>query len=234
MKSKSLLFSVVALLLFLSIPATSQAYLREVRFDVYTTNYSDHTDINFVVIPKGTHNRNTPDIIASITVAAPDGTIFSMNTDDNWLPYDGIYYGQYQADDFNSNNIPSGTYTVTVTGIEYNLVITETDFNNASVLTPPVITDPADGATVDSDHLFLWTNVTGASYYRVLIWNESDDDPLYWWWNRQFRTNHNGAIFPNGNLKPGLQYKMRIEARSGRLDLDKRSRSDWITFTVSN
>jgi hypothetical protein len=102
-------------------------------------------------------NKNPPDIISSITVTAPDGTVFSMNTDQNWLPYDKIYWGTYRADDFNSKQIPSGTYQVKVTAPEYNLEITETDVVDASVLAPPAITSPTDGATVNKDHVFWWT-----------------------------------------------------------------------------
>ncbi len=234
MKLKQLLSIVFALVLFHSICPATHAYLCRVRFDVWTTNYSDYTDINMMVIPEDTNNQNPPDTITSITVTAPDNTVFTMNTVNNWFPYDRIFYGTYQADDFNSNRIPSGTYRVTVTAPEYNLQITETDFVTASVLTPPVITDPTDGATVGKDHVFWWTTVPGATYYRVLLWNEDWDDPVFWWWDRQFRTNHNGVMFPNGVLKPGIQYKIRIEARDGSQDMDRRSRSDWIYFTTSN
>jgi hypothetical protein len=234
MKLKYLLSIVSALLLFLSICPASQAYLSEVRFNVWTTNYTDHTDMNIMVIPIDTHNQNPPDIISSIQVTAPDGTVFVMDTDQNWFPYDRIFYGTYQADDFNSKTIPSGTYKVKVTSPQYNIKITETDFNNASVLAPPAITSFPDGATIDKDHVFLWTYVSGASYYRVLLWNESWDDPVFWYWDIQFRTSLTAALFPNGTFKPGHQYRIRIEARSGRQDLDKRSRSDWITFSISN
>lgn len=234
MRSRSLLFGVVALLLIFSFSPASHAYLCRVIVDGCTTNYTDDTQLNIAVIPTDTTNQNPPDIISSITVTAPDGTVFTMNTDQNWLAYDRIYWGTYRADDFNFKRIPSGTYQVRVTAPVYNLEITETDVIDASVLAPPAITSPTDGATVNKDHVFWWTAVSGATYYRIWLWNESWNEPVYWCWENQFKTNHNGAQIPNGYLKPGFQYRMRIEARAGGQDLDKRSRSDWITFTVSN
>ena len=114
-------------------------------------------------------------------------------------------------------------------------VINESDYNDGSVLDPPAFTNLTNEQTdVPKDHIFYWTAVSGATHYRVLIWNEDWNEPVYWFWDRQFRTNHAACMFSNGDLKPNTQYKIRIEARGGSQDLDKRSRSDWINFTTSS
>ena len=122
-----------------------------------------------------------------------------------------------------------------VEGFEHGIAIIDSDDNDASTLPVPVFeTLPGDLQSVPKDFIFWWHTVEGATYYRVLLWNESWNEPVYWFWDKQFRTNIRACMFPNGELKPNTNYKMRIEARGGSQDLDKRSRTDWLYFRTAN
>ena len=82
---------------------------------------------------------------------------------------------------------------------------------------------------------FTWTKVTGATYYRVDLWDDSDGEPIYFYiggnaWNTDMRS----VTFPTGILKKGYHYRIRIQARDNDQDLDARSQNNWTAFTVAN
>jgi hypothetical protein len=200
--------------------------------NVWTTNYTDDQQLNVWLEVKDTEIKNPPEIIASIEVTAPDGTIFNMTTAQNWLPYDRGYWMRARAEDFPLQVIPSGVYKVKVVP-NSGFTIEEEDEIDATFLAPPVITYPTEGSTVGSTPTFRWNPVPDAKYYRILLWNECWNEPVYWfWWNdsRKFYTNLPGAKIPLGQLLPNCSYSLRVEARSGSQDLDKRSRSVWVNF----
>ena len=95
-------------------------------------------------------SKNPPDFVKSITVTAPDGSVFTMDTANNWMVYDKGYWGKYLPENFNSGDIPSGDYTVSVEGFEFDLVVTGSDYNDASVLIPPAFTNLSPDQTGDS------------------------------------------------------------------------------------
>jgi hypothetical protein len=223
------------LLLFLSYCPSTHAYLQKVYFDVNTMNFNDRKELRVWLSVNDTNSKNPPDIVKSITITAPDNTVFTMNTANNWLPYDRGYYGNYSPEEFNSGDIPSGNYTVRVEGIEFNLAITDSDYNDASVLTPAAFTNLSNEQTgIPKDYIFYWTPVAGATHYRVQLWDENWNEPVYWYWDRPFMTNHAACMFSEGDLRPNRRYRIRIEARSESQDLDKRSRSDWVYFTTGS
>ncbi len=230
MKAKGFLAIGIALLIIFSFSFAAQAYVKKVYLNVWTTNYTNDQQLNVWLEIYDTVISNPPDAVKSIKVTAPDGTEFDLTTAMNWLQYDRGYWAQYRAEDFDSGVIPAGKYKVRVEAKEYNLVIEETDTIDATFLDPPVITSPSDGSTIGASHMFTWTAVPGAKYYRILLWHESWNEPVYWFWRKRFYTDHTACILPRGDLRPDSYYRFRVEARSGSQDLDKRSRSDWIYF----
>lgn len=231
MKCKRFFTIGLSFLIIFSFCAVTQAYLRRIHVNVWTTNYTDDQQLNIWLEVWDTENKNPPEIITSIEVTAPDGTIFNM-TDDAWLPYDRGYWMAARAGDFDSTEIPSGVYKVKVVP-NSGWTIEQGDWIDATFLDPPVITYPTEGSTVVQPLTIRWNPVVGAKYYRVLLWNECWNEPVYWfWWNdsRKFYTNLPGAKIPLGQLKPNCSYRLRVEARSGSQDLDKRSRSVWVNF----
>jgi hypothetical protein len=51
-----------------------------------------------------------------------------------------------------------------------------------------------------------------------LIWNNTWNEPVYWTWDKQARTDLTSFTVPIGELKPNCQYKFRIEPRSNAQD----------------
>ena len=233
-KFKNLLITGLSFLFIFSFFATSQAYLQKVHFDVQTTNYTDDQQLNVWIGIEDTVSKNPPDDIESISVTAPDGTVFTMTTANNWLQYDRGYWQSYHAEDFNTDVIPGGEYKVLIKGKKFSLEIEETDTVDATFLEVPTITSPTDGSSVGRTPLIEWTAVPGATHYRILIWDEYSNEPVYWFWRRRFYTDHNVCLLPLGDLRPDGYYRLRVEARAGSQDLDKRSRSDWIYFYTNH
>jgi hypothetical protein len=179
-------------------------------------------------------NLDAPSFVKEISVRAPDGTHLSIHPTKNWLHTNNIYYKAFNASDFKSKNILGGTYYVTVTPF-VGTAITETDSLYATFLPVATITSPGDTETnVAATPTFYWTAVPGATHYRLRLWNNTRDEPVYWYYNKVLTTDFNSVAMPPGALKPGCEYELRIEARSGSQDLDLRSQSDSVTFTTGN
>jgi len=67
-------------------------------------------------------SKNPPDFVKSITITAPNGTVITMDTVNNWLPYDRGYWASYPPELFlPAGEIPSGEYTVGVEGYDFDL-----------------------------------------------------------------------------------------------------------------
>lgn len=244
MGRKNLAFMAASILVF-ALAGNVQAGLTRVVFDVFTTNYTNaaQQQINFWIPVYDNQNHYGPDFVSSITITAPGGRTFSVHPKKDWLPYDRAYWkALYSNPDFQGNPIPAGTYTVTVVPLVANTgltiaqsTISETDSVTAAFLPTPVVSSPAPGATgLGQSPNLIWGAVTGATYYRVQLWNDSWNEPVYWTWDKQARTDFTRFRIPAGELKPNCQYKFRIEARSNSQDVDMRSRSDWFTFTTGN
>ncbi len=232
MKFKQFFTLGLFLLLFFTFCPAAQAYLSRISADVWTTNYTDpqQQQLNVWIGITDTQNKNPPDIIASIEVTAPDGSILNLSPIENWLQYDRGYWAAFNAADFDGQQIPAGLYKVKVTP-KNGFPIEQNDAIDATFLDPPVITFPTDGSTITTTPTIRWNPVPGATHYRILMWDDSWNEPVYWFWGngyQKFFTDLPGAMIPLGKLKANHQYRLRIEARFGHQDLDKRSRSDWI------
>jgi hypothetical protein len=233
MRRRGLAVLAVVVMLFV-FTANSQAGLTRIVLNVMTTNYSDSAQKQMSVSLNvyDDNNYRGPDFVKSITVNAPDDSVFSLHPVKNWSPYDRVYSKNFYATDFKGGKIPGGTYKVTVVPL-VGSTIEEEDVVTLSFLPIPVVTAPASGATgIGSTLTIAWKSVDKATYYRVQVWNNTWNEPVYWSWDKQALTNLTRFKIPLGELQPNCQYKFRVEARSGTQDLDMRSRSDWFTFST--
>lgn len=174
-----------------------------------------------------------PDFVDSITVAAPDGSVLSLHPSADYLHHENAYFRAFDASFFKKGKIPGGTYSVMVTSLSAE-VKKESDWVDASFLDRPSVTSPSPGETVDETPTFTWTAPPGATYYRLWLWDTSVNEPVYWWFSQQLRTDATSVTIPRGALKPNRQYSVRVEARSDTLDMDKRSRSVWVNFSTGS
>ena len=177
-----------------------------------------------------------PNYIKEITVTIPGGQTFSIDPDKDWSHVDRAYFKAFSEADFTNTGgkIPSGTYQARVVPTS-GAAITETDDIQAVFLGVATITYPTAGTTVtDNTPRFRWNPVPGATYYDVRLWNDSWNEPVYMGYINYFATDLTYADFPKGILKPGLDYRLRIEARSNSNDLDARSRTSWVQFKMGS
>jgi hypothetical protein len=237
MRRQKVAFLVVAILLFGLIGIVEAGMVR-VAFNGWTQNFSDPANrrmclfLQVYFLPE----LHPPNYVKTITITAPDGSILSMNGSKDWLINDEAFYKAFYAADFKSGAIPSGTYTVKVVDT-YGTSITETDSISASYMSVPTVTYPTNSATgVPEKPTLTWNAVSGATYYRVLLWNSSWDEPVYWYYiaKNNLQTDLTSVSIPKGVLKPNLNYRLRIQARSASQDVDRRSESDWINFTTGS
>jgi len=224
-----------AVVMVFALAANSQAVMTRVFFDGFTSNYPDASQqqMNIWVQVFDSVKLDGPTFVKSIKVNAPDGSIFYLDIMKDWLHTDHAYWKTLYAADFKSKTIPGGTYSVTVYPLSGS-AIKESDTVTASFLPISTVTYPTNGSTsVPATPKLTWTAAAGATYYRLNMWDNSANEPVYWpSFGPQMRTDFTDFTIPAGVLKPGRQYKLRIEARAGAQDLDKRSRGDWVTFTT--
>jgi len=226
---------------FLSLFAgNSQASLQRVVFSAWTQTGPGQPN-KLVVFVEVQDNQlvHPPDYVAVIKVAAPDGTIFYLHPTNDWLPWDKGFYRDFVAADFTGAVIPGGDYTVTVTH-KNGGKITEKDNlgvkgTSPSFLSPPVVTYPTANQTgVPATPTFSWKPDANATYYRILLFNKSYEEPVYFYGFRVTYTDFPTFKKPSGDLKPNCNYKMMIDARAGSLDTDMRSGTGWINFSTGS
>jgi len=238
MRRRSLVVLAAVVMVF-ALAANSQAVMTRVFFDGWTTNYTDASQkqmniwIQVFTSEESAGPSFGPSFVKTITVNAPDGSVFQLDVNKDWLNQDHAYWKALYAANFISKTIPSGTYSVTVYPLSGS-GIKESDSVDASFLPISTVTFPTNGSTnVPATPKLTWTTASGAANYRVLLWDNTWNEPVYWMsFGNQVRTDFTYFTIPAGVLKPGHQYKLRIEARAGSQDMDKRSRSDFVTFTT--
>jgi hypothetical protein len=208
------------------------ARTRLVKFDAFTQNFDGNQYLEVYVEAQSETDFHPPDYIQTISIDAPDGTQLSLDPTEDWDPTStSSYFKRFVASDFDGDVIPGGLYQCTVTDIDSKSFFIN-DWVPANFLQVATITTPTDNSTTGKVQWIMWTWPTGATHFRIYLYNESWGEPIYGWTPIKKYTNRNQFLIPKGVLKSGITYKVRIEARSNMQDLDQRSRSDWITFTV--
>lgn len=223
--------------LFFSLAGSGQAVMNKINVDIFTTNYpnSAQQQLSVYLTVNDDARLRGPDFVKGIKVTAPDGTVLRLDPQKDWLPYDRCYWKAFYASDFVTKTIPGGAYLVKVTPISGSF-IERSDTVSANFLPVPKVTSPTKGeAGVTATTTIEWTSVAGATYYRVLLWNNTWNEPVFWTWDsKQARTDLTHFALSAVELKPNCQYSLRIEARSNSQDLDMRSRSNFVTFTTGS
>jgi hypothetical protein len=177
-----------------------------------------------------------PDFVKHIKITAPDESVFYLYPDKDWLQSDHGFWKAYLATDFKSGLIPGGIYKAAVVPVS-GTGITETDDIPATFLGLPNIVYPAEGETgVSTTPTITWKAVSGATYYRVVLWNDIWGEPVYHYYDprNNFQTDRTYAKIPKGALKANTRYRLQIQARSDSLDIDRRSQTSWRYFTTGN
>jgi len=238
MKARIAIVSIVVVLLsFLA--GNSHAVMHKVSFNAWTqtdpgpTGLPENKLIVWVEVVDD-QMSHPPDFVNEIKVTAPDGSILYLDLSKHWDPWDKAFNRAFIDTDFLGGVIPGGNYSVTVTP-NAGTALTETDNVLAKYLPLPVVTYPTQGqVNVPETPTFKWNTVTGATHYRIMLFNDSAKSPVYFFTFRQKFTDLKSYAIPPGDLKPNTNYSMRIEARAGMQDMDIRSRSLWISFTTGS
>lgn len=234
--ARKLLVILIASAVLSSFASGARAEMSRVVFNGWTQNFSDPDQqrVALFIEVYDTVYSHPPDFVATISVKAPDGTILTIDPLKDWLTPDQGFWKSFYADDFVSLAIPSGKYTVTVTPVS-GAGIKESDTILGAFLPLSTITYPNNGdLNVAAMPTLTWTEVAGATHYRLLLWDNTFNEPIYWYYNsaRNFHTEFTQHAIPKGVFKPNHEYRLRIQARADSQDTDARSESDWVTFTT--
>jgi hypothetical protein len=224
------LFVITGILIaIIGVSALAEAKMSMLNLNVWTNSYNN--TVSFFV---NMRDRTVfpPETLISLTLTAPDGTVFNTSTFKWRDAGSGYFYAEKPPTAFIGGVIPSGTYSVTAVD-NVGTTITATDYLTVNMLSAPTITYPTNGMTVGQLNFSIqWNPVPGATYYRIYLWNNTDNQPIWWWDGRFVVTNLNYFRIPKGVLWNGYSYSVKIEPRDDYEDLDNRSRSDWIQFNT--
>ena len=219
---------------FLGVSAPVQAEIFDVWFDASTRDLDGFREITFWVGIKDNKFANPFEAVESVTIIAPDSTNFILDlfeTYDRTTGDKGFWFKAVESD-FDGEVWPSGVYVVEVKDINSGKTITQKDRLNISWLSIPIITWPTEGAMVGPTPKLNWAKVPGAERYRITMWDNTWDEPVYSGLNSELRLDVSLTSFkiPRGTLKPDHNYSWRVEARDGLQDRDRRSRSILVNF----
>jgi len=222
---KRLLTIAMTLVLVLGANALVNAETVMINFNAWTNGEDESIAFWVTVVDRVT---TPPARVTSIIVTAPDGTTFDTL---RWFDQDyGFYTGRKYAGDFDGGVIPSGVYTVDVQD-KNGQTFTATDEVNINFLAVPVVKNPTDGSTLSTlTPTLKWKEVPGAEVYRIHLWNESWNEPIWWWRENKRYCNQNKFKMPKGVLWSGFNYRLQIQARDTLKDTDNRASSNWVYF----
>ena len=209
------------------------ALTRLVTFNAFTLNFNDNQYLDVWIEAQSETESHPPDFIQTISIVAPDGTHLSLDPSEDWdaTASEG-FFERFEASDFDGNVIPGGLFRCTVTDTDSKSFFVN-DWVIANFLPVATITMPTDNSTTGKVQWIMWTWPSGATHFRIHLYNETWGEAIYGWPPQvKKHTNRNQFLIPKGILKSGFTYRVQIEARSTMQDMDQRSRSDWITFTV--
>ena len=226
-------------------PGNASARIMMAWTDVWTTNYSDPANfqLNVWIETKDDVESHPPNYVSSIDLEDPNGTIWSFDPLLGWYDQDKGFFFSISQSSFPGGTIPSGLYKITITddrGFSFTTRDQVLDANTP--LSIPVITMPtADEVLTTATPLIRWTSTAQSKKFRVqldeVVGYCPDDGNLYYWpiWETRDRkwTMNKFMRIPKGVLRPGGFYRIRIEGRFDFNDTDKRSRSDWVHFSIA-
>jgi hypothetical protein len=234
MKNRYFLIGVSVLFLFSALTA-AQAEMIKVNLNVVAErgypNGGPATSVCFGVLPIDSAMSNPPDYVESIVATAPNGDTFEMK--DNWFPYFNAYILNVPSESFTGGTAPSGTYKVSVKDTS-GKTITSTDALSIKFLDEVTITQPVPGATeIGDEYVIKWNRVPGAKQYSIGLWNNSWNLPVILDIPGPWVVYTQNAYYrlPKGMLRPNCNYRVRIVAIYDLQDSDRRSWSNWVTFT---
>ena len=225
------LFAILALVSAFFLTTHSWGEVYRVVFDAWTETYvnskgetAQAMNFQFRNI-EDTKGLNGPDAVKSVTVTAPDGTVFDLTG--TWSEWQKQYFGRYAA-------TVGGTFKGTVEyGVNKALTASKALPKTLSFFPLPNVTNPLPGATVDSlTPAITWEKVQGAQFYCLELWDQSLNQPVYYYPHNRIHVYRLSFTIPAGVLRPATNYGVRIEARDSDKALTKRSRTAWINFTT--
>jgi hypothetical protein len=236
MKNKITVALLVVCLGILGPSLAAQAEIYSFKFYAYTQRDTSGTDRLCMEAHVECGKFRAPDAIRSLTVTAPDGTVFDM-ANNCWIDLSKEFWIFRAATDFDSGTLPAGSYKAKVVD-KSGRTFTCTLNQPMKFLDLAVITYPTNGQTIDisaGPPVFKWTAVSGAQHYRLLLKDNTWGEPVYWKTPVNVHNSYkNSYRVPLGDLMAGHSYSLQIEARDTDKGLNKRSRSAWVNFTVAS
>jgi nitrate reductase NapE component len=240
MNRKSRLIFLVILIL-LAWPLVCGAEVTRFWFNVWTTQVPDPDNpgtilqrLDITVQINDTRYR-PPDAIKSLKVTAPDKTVFTL-TQNWWSELRQQFEANFYAQDFLGGKIPSGTYTATVTDKSGLPALKSSKKLTVSFMAIPKVTTPFEGMVIDKlKPTIKWGKVAGAQYYQIHLNDVTPNkgEPIYMLgFARILEVYTTQFTLQTGVLKPGRDYKLRVEARDSDKNMSRRGRSAWINFST--
>jgi len=228
----SLIFLVI---LMWAWPLVCQAEVTRFWFNVFTTNYPDPSQRRLdVAVVLGDTRYRQPDAIKSLQVTAPDPAHTVMDLSKNcWYELRGQFFAYFLPSFFPGGQIPSGSYVAKVVD-KAGKSLTVKKTLTVSFLPCPTITFPSTGAVLAQlKPTIAWTKVTGAQFYSIDLDDLTKGEPIYGTPARLIEVYRDSFTLQTGVLKPGTNYRIRIEARNSDKMMNQRSRSDWVNFSTA-
>lgn len=230
---------ILTALIAASIPLQAAETMTRLQFNAFTTkypsgesSYQNNTRLDFYFAPYALHKTLGPEDIQSIKIKANGIT----KTFAAYEALDHLSDAYFTIADSDSFGTPFPTkYTISVTDSS-NKTISQTDYINAVTLAPSTLKWPSAGSTVSGQTpTFSWTKVPNAAYYRVMLWDITWNQPVFWNYagGPTLTVDRTFVKLSKGLLKSNHDYKWNIEARAGEQDLDRRSRSSWNNFSTA-
>jgi len=229
----------LVILLLLAWPLVCRAEVTRFYFNVWTTNMPDPANpltnkprLDLTIQISDTHYR-APDAITSLVVTNPNTTKTMTLTNNCWNELRGQFEASFFVEDFPEGKFPSGKYTAKLKDKDGKLM------TGSKTLTPafldiPQITVPKEGAVFTSlKPTIKWKPVTGAQFYFIHLDNLTQNEPVYMIMGRAPEVYTNSFTLQTGVLKPGMNYRIRVEARDSDKNPNKRSRSVWVNFSTA-
>ncbi len=181
-------------------PSLVDAKLIMATLEVYTTAFSDpaKSGVDVVVKVSDDGELRGPNAIASVEVAAPvsAGDVFDL-THGAWDEWNGVYHARFTASQFTGGEIPTGTYTATVTDKTTPTAVTLTctdSLASATFMKVPVVKPVPSSMTPT----ITWSAISAAKFYQFQLMNVSKtpSEPIFRKFDRSEYITKNSFTIP--------------------------------------